>query len=62
MPRALLVALAQLRDLRRRRGLGEAPRQQEVARVAARDVHDLAAQAERVDVVEEDDFHRQPVT
>ena len=63
VPRALLVALAQLRDLRRRRGLGEAPRQQEVARVAARDVHDLAAQAERVDVVEEDDFHRAyPVT
>ena len=45
--RALLVALAQLRDLRRRRRLGEPPRQQEVARIAARDVHDLAAQAER---------------
>jgi hypothetical protein len=58
VPRALLVALAQLGDLRRRRGLGEPARQEEVARVAARDVDDLAAQAELVDVVEKDDFHR----
>ena len=35
VPGALLVALAQLGDLRRRRLLGEPPRQQEVARVAA---------------------------
>ena len=50
--------LLQLGDLRRRRDLGEPPREQEVARVAARDVDDLAAQADLVDVVEEDDFHR----
>ena len=58
VPRALLLALAELRDLRGRRGLGEPARQEEVPRVAARDVHDLAAEAELVDVVEEDDFHR----
>ena len=61
VPRALLLALPELGDLRRSRGLGEPARQQEVPRVAARDVHDLAAEAELVDVVEEDDFH-QPVT
>ena len=37
--------------------LGQLPRQQEVARVAARDVHDLAAQAELLDVLEQDDLH-----
>ena len=57
----LLLALAQLGDLRRRRGLRELARQQVVARVAARDVDDLAAQAELLDVLEQDDFHAQPV-
>ena len=43
--------------------LGEAPREQEVAGVAARDVDDLAAQADLLDVAEQDDFHRaQPET
>src|SRR4029077_2089248 len=45
VPRALLLALPKLGDLRRSRGLGEPARQQEVPRVAARDVHDLAAEA-----------------
>ena len=36
----------------RRRG------EEEVARVAAGDVHDVAAQAELLDVLEEDDLHR----
>ena len=41
-----------------RRHLGEPARQEEVARVAARDVHDLAAEAELVDVLLQNDFHR----
>ena len=38
-------------------GSASLARQEEVARVAARDVHDLAAEADVLDVVEEDDFH-----
>ena len=41
-----------------RRHLGEAAREEEVARVAARDVDDLAAETELVDVLLENDFHR----
>ena len=40
-----------------RRELGEPARQQVVARVAARDVHHLAAQAEALDVLTQDDLH-----
>ena len=55
--RALVLRLAQLCDARRRRLLRELSRQEEVACVAARDVDDLAAQADLLDVREEDDFH-----
>jgi hypothetical protein len=41
----------------RGRGFGQLPREQEVPRVPARDVHDLAAQAELVHVFQEDDLH-----
>ena len=57
VPRALLLVLAQLRDLGRRRRLGELPRQQVVAGEPRGDVHDLAAQAELLDVLSEDDLH-----
>ena len=53
----LRVALLELGDARRRRLLGELARQEEVARVAARDRDDVAAEADVVDVLEEDDLH-----
>ena len=56
--RPLRVAPLELAHEPGRRELGEPARQQEVARVAARDVHDLAAQAEALDVLTENDLHR----
>src|SRR5206468_8114099 len=55
--RAPGVHLLELLDAGGRRRLREVSREQEVAGVAARDVDDLAAQAERVDVFSEDDLH-----
>ena len=55
--RAAGVHLLELRHARGRRRLGELARQEEVPRVPARDVDDLAAQAELVDVFSEDDLH-----
>ena len=54
---ALLLGLAQLGDLGRRRRLGQFPREQEVAREARRDVHDLAAEPDLLDVLSEDHLH-----
>ena len=51
-------AILQLGHARRRRRLGELPREQEVAGVPARDVDDVAAQADLLDVLEEDDLHQ----
>src|SRR5207244_10321880 len=59
--RALRLALLQLCDLRGCRGFGEPPRKEKVPRVAARDVDDLPAQPDLLDVAEENDVH-QPVT
>jgi len=56
-----LLHLADLGDASRRGLVGEAPRQQEVACVPARDVHDLAAEPDLVDVLAQDDFHLPPV-
>src|SRR5262249_59334919 len=56
--RTLGVALLDLLHERRRGDLCQTARKQEVARVTAGDVHDLAAQAQLVDVFGEDDFHR----
>ena len=59
VPRAL--GLDPLRARRRAPGVATSaslPRQQEVAGVAARDVDDLAAEAELLDVLEQDDLHR----
>jgi hypothetical protein len=53
----LLTALLQLRDPCRCRRLGELPREQEVAGVATRDVDDVAAQPNLLDVREENDLH-----
>src|SRR5215208_1896380 len=58
MPRALLLVLAQLGHLGRRGRLGELARQQVVPRVAGSDVHDLAAKADLLEVLSEDDLHR----
>src|SRR5581483_7139863 len=55
---ALGVALLQLRDAGGGRLLGEPPRQEVVPRVAARHRDDVAAQADVVDVPEEDDLHQ----
>ena len=57
VPRTLGVALLELLDEPGRRDLREPAGQQEVARVPAGDVHHVAAQAELVDVLLEDDFH-----
>ncbi len=57
VPRPLRVALLELAHEPGRRELGEPAREQVVARVAARDVHHLAAQAEALDVLPEDDLH-----
>src|SRR5262245_14480285 len=51
------VDLLELLHARGGRRLREPAREQEVARIAARDVDDLAAQAELVDVFSEDDLH-----
>src|SRR6185503_15430875 len=59
---ALRLALLELGDLRGRGPLGQLAREEEVARVAVGHVHDLAPQAELLDVVEEDDVHRYPET
>jgi len=60
---ALGIALLELGDLRRRRHLGQPARQEEIPRVPARDVHDLATQADLVDVLGQDDLHpRYPLT
>ena len=48
--RALLLVLAQLRDLAGRRRLRQLPRQQVVARVAGLHAHDFAARTKIVDV------------
>ena len=61
VPRSPLVDLLQLRDARGRRLVGEAAGKEEVPCVTPRDVHDLAAQADLVDVLAEDDFHLVPV-
>ena len=50
--------LLNLRHTRGRRLVGEAARKQEVPCVAPRDVHDLAAQANLVEVLAEDDLHQ----
>ena len=55
--RAQGVAPLELADEPRCRELRHPARQQEVARVAARDVHDLAPEAEVVDVLTENDLH-----
>src|SRR6185503_7964997 len=60
--RPLRLALLELGDLRTRRPLGEPPGEEEVAGVTVGDVHDLAAQPELLDVVEEDDVHAYPET
>ena len=57
MPRALSVALLDLLHEPLGRHLGEPAGKQEVARIPARDVHDLAAETEMVDVCLENDFH-----
>src|SRR5262249_23284453 len=54
---APFLHLADLGNARRRRLVGEPTREEEVARVPARDVHDLPAKADLVDVLAEDDFH-----
>jgi hypothetical protein len=55
--RTLRVAPLELLHEALGRNLREPARQKEVARVTARDVHDLAAQTEMVDVFLENDFH-----
>ena len=62
LPRALRGALLDLGDPRRRGRLGEPARDQEVPRVPARDVDDLAAQADLLDVLAQDDLHQFPET
>jgi hypothetical protein len=57
LPRADLVAPLELLEGARRGRLGQLSREEEVPRVPARDVHDLAAQAELVHVCQEDDLH-----
>ena len=58
LPRALVDALLDLGDAGRGRRLGELPGQEVVAGVPAGDVDDLAAQADLLDVLSEDDLHR----
>src|SRR5439155_8118711 len=57
-PGALRLALLQLGDARGSRLLRQLARQQEVAGVTAGHVDDVAAQADLLDVREEDDVHR----
>jgi hypothetical protein len=56
--RALRLDAPQLRDAGCRGHLGEPPREQVVAGVAAGDVDDVSAETELLDVREQDDFHR----
>src|SRR5215211_1962527 len=56
--RALGLPLLELGHLRGRRRLGETPWLEVVPHEPARDVHDLAAQADLVDVLQEDDVHQ----
>ena len=56
--RAVRLALLELAQPRRRRLLGQPPRQQEVPGVAPRDVDDVSAQTDVLDVLEEDELHR----
>ena len=57
VPCALRVAPLELLDEPRRRHRREPAGEEEVARVPARDVHYVAAQAELVDVLRENDVH-----
>src|SRR6185295_3395904 len=57
VPRTLRVALLELLHEPGRGDLGKPAREQEVARVPACDVDDVAAQAELVDVLRENDVH-----
>src|SRR5215210_5216440 len=59
--RTISWACSKLCALRGRRRLGELARQQIVAREPRSDVDDLAAQADLLDVLSQDDLHRQPV-
>ena len=56
--RALRLALLELGHAGRRRLLGEPPRPEVVAQIAARDRDDIAAQADLLHVFQEDDVHR----
>ena len=56
--RAVRLALLELAQPRRGGLLGQPSRQQEVAGVAPRDVDDVSAQPDVVDVLEEDELHR----
>jgi hypothetical protein len=58
VPRAQRLAALELVDLRLRRHLGQPPRQQVVAGIPARDVDHVAAQAELLDVLQENDLHQ----
>ena len=62
VPGALVVDPPDLGDPPGRRHLGELPRQQVVAGVAALDVDDVALQAELLDVAAQDDLHHDPCT
>ncbi len=57
MAGALRIALLELLHETGSGHLGEPAREQEVAREPACNVHDVAAQAERVDVLRENDVH-----
>src|SRR6478609_276628 len=54
---APILDLAHFRDPCRSRLVGKTAREEEVARVAARDADDLPAETDLVDVLTEDDFH-----
>jgi hypothetical protein len=60
LPGAPVLDLADLGNSRRCRLVGEAAGEEEVTCVPARDVHDLAAEADLVDVLAQDDFHYRP--
>ena len=62
MAGALGLAALELRDPRLGRHLREAARLQVVAHVAARDGDDLAAEADLVDVLQQDDVHQRLLT
>ena len=57
VPGTLGVALLELGNARGRRLLGELPRAEIVAHVAARNGHDVAAQPDLLHVFQEDDVH-----